>query len=111
MLPGGAEEEVAVEEAGCCRPTGSQSPWVGPCPGPAGDGPGRSGGEAPQVEELGAAPLGRFGEEQGEAGWLEAADGLVKEGWEEEGCPAGLWRVMGEVEGEEEEAEEEECWS
>lgn len=107
----GAEEEAVEEEGGCCRPTGSQSPWVGPCPGPAGDGLGTSGGEAPRVEGPGAAPLGRSGEEQGEAGWLEAAAGLEEEGWEAEGSPAGLWRVTGEVEGGEGEAAEEECWS
>lgn len=68
VLRGGAEEEAAGEEAGCCRPTGSQSPRVGPCPGPAGDGPGSSEGEAPRAEGPGAAPPGRSGEEQAEAG-------------------------------------------
>lgn len=111
-LRGGAEEEAAGEEAGWCHPTGSQSPWLGPCPGPAGDGLGRrSGGEAQWVEGLGGARRGRSGEEREEAGWLGPAAGVVEEEWEEEGCPAGLWRVTGEVEGEEEEAVEEECWS
>lgn len=112
MLRGGAEEEAAGEEAGWCRPTGSPSPWVGPCPGPVGDGPGRrSGGEVPQVEGPGGAPPGRSGEVRGEAEWLGAAAGPVEAEWEEEGCPACLWRVTGVVEGGEGEVVEEECWS
>lgn len=112
MLRGGAEEGAVGEEARCCRPTGYRSPLVGPCPEPVGDGPGRkNAGEVPQVEGPGGEPQGRSGEEQGEAEWPGAAAGSVEEGWEEEGCPAGLWRVTGEVEGEEGEAVEEECWS
>jgi len=69
VLQGGAGEEAAGEGAGCCRPTGYRSPWAGrPGPGPAGDEPGSSGGEELWEEGPGAAPLGRSGEEQGEAG-------------------------------------------
>lgn len=79
-LRGGAAEAAAGEEAGWCRRTESRSPRMGPCPGPAGDGPGtRSGGEAPRVEAPGGAPPGRSGEEQGEAGWPAAAAESVEE--------------------------------
>lgn len=112
MPRGGAEEEAAGEEAGWCRPTGSRIPWGGPFPGPVGGETGRrSGGEAPRVEGPGGAPPGRSGEEQGEAGWPGAAAALVEEGWEEAGCLACRRRVTGEVEEEEGEAVEEECWS
>lgn len=112
MLRGGAEEEEAGEEAGWYHLPGWQSPWVGPCPGPAGDGPARrSGGGAPRVEEQGGAPLGRSGEGLGEAGLPEGAAGSVGEGWGEEGCPGGRRRVKEEVEGEAAAAEEDECWS
>lgn len=79
-LPGGAGEAAVGEEAGWCHRTESRSPRMGPCPGPAGDGPGtRSGGEAPRVEAPGGALPGRSGEELGEAGWPAAAVGAVKE--------------------------------
>lgn len=111
-VPLGEEEEEAVgEEEGWYRLSGSQSPWVGPCPGPAGDGPGRrSGEEAPRAEGPGGAPLGRSGEGLGEAGWPGAAAGVVEEEWGEEVYPACPRRVREEVEGEVVEAEEEE-WS
>lgn len=60
---------------------------------------------------LDVARLGRSEEEQGEAGWQEAAAGVVEEGWGVEGCHACLRRVREEAgEGEGVEVEEV-CWS
>ncbi len=104
------EEGVVGEEAGWCRPTGYRSPWVGPCPGPVGDGRGRrSAGEVPRAEGPGGAPPGRSGGEQGEVEWPGAAAAAVEEESGEEGSLACLWRVTVEVEGEEGGAVEEEC--
>lgn len=55
------------------------------------------------------APLGLSEEEQGQEGWPVAAAGWVEEEWEEEECPADLWKVAVEVEGEGGEVEEEGC--
>lgn len=111
-LQGEAEEVAGVEEAGWCHLTVSRSLWAVPCPGSVGVELGRrSAGAVPQVEGPGGGRPERSGEGQGEAGWLAAAAGLVEEGWEEEGYPAGLKRVRGEAEGGEVEAVEGEYWS
>lgn len=112
MLREGAEGEEEVGVAGWRRLPGRQSPCVGPCPGPAGDGPGRrSGGGAPRVEEQGGAPLGRSGGARAEVGSLETAAASVGEEWEEEVYRACRQRVRGEAEGGAGEAEGGECWS
>lgn len=81
VLRGGAEEAAAAGVAGWSRLTESHSPPMGPCPGPAGDGPGmRSGGGAPPVEGPGGAPPGLSGEERVGAGWPGAAAGGAEEG-------------------------------